>query len=180
MLRLIIVTQIILQRDFCPPLWPLFFSLFSDGCLKNVNTNVKVAMSQNESGFLSFAERHFSNRQAYQQDLTALNLWVFKSKWQVEIHSVQKWYSSGALREMIKKHLWCRRVGYDYIDLSWDENAHVTIGGNMICFSLCDCSPSSGISSAPSTLPNHGCFGWHRLKWGWKEKVEMIILFTDT
>lgn len=74
MLRLIIVTQIILQKDFCPSLRPPFFSLSSDVCLRNANTSVKVVMSQYESGLLPFTERHFPNRQIYQHDLTALNL----------------------------------------------------------------------------------------------------------
>lgn len=60
-LRLVTLTHKVLQPDLCPFQQCPFSSMFSDDYFKNVNTNVKVGMSQCVSGLLSFTERHFPN-----------------------------------------------------------------------------------------------------------------------
>lgn len=162
-LRLIILIQIILQKDLCPfPRCP-FFSTLSDDCLKTVNTNVKVGMSQRENGLLSFTERHFPNRQTHQQDLTTMILLgFFLSKQQLVTNSAMRWYSSDTLGKMLQQHSWWQiftcAVGYcNDFDLfctaHWDENCCITSQGNMISFTASyEGSHNTGISSIPSTI----------------------------
>lgn len=187
MLRLIIVTQIILRRDVCPFPWPSFFSMFSDGCLKNVNTNAKVDMSQYESGLLSFRktlpkQANISAR-SHSLEFVGFFKWMAATD-QFSTEMIQRWCSGGDDQTTLMMQKMCGEGYGNYIDLSckahWDENGCVTIQGNMISFpALYECSPNTGIRSAPSAIANWGCFGWHRLKWGWKEKNERIILLTD-